>query len=156
MTTVKKIMAKNRSLVALLLVGWLLLCALMPLLMVDTDLDVGMGREEASLIHSHHAISNRAISNDGMASHSVANNADLMTMGNTAGVDQHCCDVLDGDVLVTPNQLADLFTDLLLLAAVCSFFLLWGRAIKRTNTYFYFFIPPFGPPLHQRLCVWLD
>ncbi len=151
MTIVKKIMAKNSSLIALLLVGWLLLCALMPLLMVDLDVGMGMGREETSLIHSHHAISN-----DGISNHSATNNADLMTMGNSSGIDQHCCDVLDGDVLVTPNQFADLFADVLLLAAVCSFFLLWGRAIKRTNTYFYFFIPPSGPPLHQRLCVWLD
>ena len=153
MTTVKKIMAKNRSLVAFLLVGWLLLCALMPLLMVDMDMGAGMGLgvEEASLIHSHHAVSN-----DGMVSHDAANSAGLMTMGSTSGVDQHCCDVLDGDVLVTPNPFIDLFTDLLLFAAVCSFFLLWGRAVKRTSTHFYFFIPPPGPPLHQRLCVWLD
>ena len=142
MLVVKRIIAKNRSLVASLLVGWLLLCALMPLMMVDmgTDMNMGMDMAQTSPTHSHHGMSSEVLSET----------------VHTTSVDQHCCDVFEGSVSATPTQPAGVFFDLSFIAVVCSFFLLWGSAIGRINPNFYVFIPPLGPPLHQRLCVWLD
>ncbi len=138
MATVKRIIARNRSVVASLLVGWLLLCGMMPLMAVDMSMDMVMDDTAVSMSH-HHGASSLGIDEAG-----------------SEGVNQHCCDALDDSVLVAQNQFTNLFLDLSLIAAVCSFFFFWGMATGRINTYYYSFIPPPGPPLHQRLCVWLD
>ncbi|MEH6466917.1 MAG: hypothetical protein V7722_04740 [Porticoccus sp.] len=144
----KRIIAKNRAVVASLLVGWLLLCGMMPLMAVDMDMEMAMnmGMEDMSIAHSHIAHSH----------HGAPDTDGLTEESNTTGIDQHCCDVLDDSVLVIHNQFIDLLFDLSLIAAVCSFFFLWGMATGRINTYYYSFIPPPGPPIHKRLCVWLD
>ncbi|MEH6616839.1 MAG: hypothetical protein V7699_03280 [Porticoccus sp.] len=140
----KRIIAKNRSVVASLLVGWLLLCGMMPLMAVDMDMNMGM--KDMSAAHSHHSLNN----------HSASDAVGLTEESKTTGVDQHCCDVLDDSVMVVHHPFIDFLFDLSFIAAVCSFFFLWGMATGRINTYYYSFIPPPGPPIHQRLCVWLD
>jgi hypothetical protein len=137
---VKRIIAKNRSVVASLLVGWLLLCGMMLLMAVDMSMDMNMGMDDTAVSMSHHY---------GASSLGVDE-------AGSVGINQHCCDVIDDSVLVAQHQFTDLFFDLSLIVVVCSFFFLWGMATGRTNIYYYFFIPPSGPPLHQRLCVWLD
>lgn len=140
MAIVKRIIVKNRSVVASLLVGWLLLCGMMPLMAVDMSMDMNMVMDDTAVSMSHH---------HGASSLGVDE-------AGSVGINQHCCDVLGDNVLVVQNQFTDLFFDLSLIVAACSFFFLWGMATGRINTYYYSFIPPPGPPLHQRLCVWLD
>lgn len=140
MVIVKRLIAKNRSVVASVLVGWLLLCGVMPLMAVDMRMDMNMGMDDTAVSMSHH---------HGASSLGVDETG-------SEGINQHCCDALDDSVLVVQNQFTDLFFDLSLILAVSSFFFLWGMATERTNIYYYSFIPSSGPPLHQRLCVWLD
>lgn len=146
MTIVKIIIAKNRSVVASLLAGWLLLCGMMPLMAVDMGMEMNMGMDDISIAHSHHSLNN----------HGTPDIGDLAEESKTTGVDQHCCDVLDDSVLVVHHPFIDFLFDLSFIVAVCSFFFLWGMATGRINTYYYSFISPPGPPIHQRLCVWLD
>jgi len=136
---VKRFIAKNCSLVASLLVCWLLLCGTMPLIAIDMSMDLNMG--DMAVSHGHHH--NASVS-------------EILGEQKSVGAVKHCCDALDDSVLITQNQLIDLFFDLSLIAVVCSFFFLWGMVTGRINTYYPFFIPSSGPPLHQRICVWLD
>jgi hypothetical protein len=138
---VKRLIAQNRSVVASLLVGWLLFCGMMPLMSVGMNADMGMdgmGLEEMPASHGHHQ--------------EVSNLGGLMADPVSDGSNHHCCDTLDDSALVAQNSFVDFF----FVVVICSFFFLWAIATGRINTYYYSFIPPPGVPLHQRLCVWLD
>ena len=143
MTLVKRLIAHHRSVIASLLVGWLLLCGMMPLMAMDMSMDMSMNDMAAS--HgSHHG-----------TSHSTSA-LDTFDEPKSSGADQHCCDALADNVIVVKNQFVDLFFGLSLIVSICSFFFLWTIATGKISPYYYSFIPPSGPPLHQRLCVWLD
>ncbi len=128
MIAVEKIALKYRTSVALLLVGWLLLCGLMPLLhspSVDPMVDP----------HANHHM---------MAGHHVeaADTADA----------PHCCDVLQGHQLPVHYPFMDLLT-----FAIIGFLLFSLVAVLPSPPKVYYApVPPTGPPLHQRNCVWLD
>jgi len=139
-STVKRIIAKNRSVVASLLVGWLLLCGMMPLMAVDMSMDMAMSDDMVGS-HSHHQ------SSPGLSM--------MADESNTAG-EQHCCDVLSDSALLVQHQFIDLSFSLSLVVAVCSLLFLWIMTTGRSNAYYYAFLPPPGPPLRQRFCVWLD
>ncbi len=128
MIPVKKIASKYRKAVALLLMGWLLLCGLMPLLHsqpVDPMVD-----QHAS----HHM----------MAGHhgEVVDTADA----------SHCCDVLQGHQLPVHYP----FMDLLAFAIIGFLLFSLATALPPPPKVYYAPVPPTGPPLHQRNCVWLD
>lgn len=139
--TVKRFFTQNRSVIALLLVGWMLLCGMMPLMSVGMNAGTGMegmSMEEIPASHGQHQ--------------EVSTLGGQMTDPVSGGMNHHCCDALDDSVLVVQSSFVDLF----FVAIICSFFFLWTIATGRINTYYYSFIPPPGVPLHQRLCVWLD
>ena len=136
MVIVKRLLTQNRSVVALLLVGWLLFCGMMPLMSGGMNADMGM--EEMPASHDHHQ--------------EVTNLGGLMADPISDGSNHHCCDALDSSALVVQNSFVDLF----FVVVIYSFFFLWTITACRINTYYYSFIPPPGVPLHQRLCVWLD
>lgn len=143
MVVVKRLFAKNRSVIASLLVGWLLLCGMMPLMAVDISMEMSMNDMVAS--HGNH--------------HSTSHGTSALEMlgePKSGGADQHCCDVIADSALVVQNQFVDLLFGLSLITAICSFFFLWSMATGRISSYYYSFIPPPGPPRHQRFCVWLD
>jgi hypothetical protein len=121
-----------------LLVGWLLLCGMMPLMAVETPMDTTMG----DMVEIQHL--------NGDPSPAMCD------MSKPSNVDQHCCDIMMDSASMVQHQFVDLLAALWLVAAVCSFFFLWTKTTGKTNTHYYSFIPISGPPLHQRLCVWLD
>ena len=146
MATVKRLIAKNRSVVASLLVGWLLLCGMMPLLALDMSMDMTMPMEMTmggDMVGSH-------------SYHQSMSGLGMMTDESNTADEQHCCDVLSDSVLLVQHQFIDLSFSLSLVVAVCSLLFLWTMTTGRNNTYYCSFIPPPGPPIHQRLCVWLD
>lgn len=80
----------------------------------------------------------------------------MCDMSKPSNADQHCCDIMMDSASMVQHQFVDLLAALWLVAAVCSFLFLWVKTTGKTNIYYYSFIPISGPPLHQRLCVWLD
>jgi hypothetical protein len=138
-TIVKRLITHNRSAIASLLVGWLLLCGMMPLMAMDMPMDMSINDMAAS--HgSHHSTSALEVFDEPQSS----------------SANQHCCDALADSVLVVQNQFVDFLFGLSLIISICSFFFLWTITTGKISSYYYSFIPPSGPPLHQRLCVWLD
>lgn len=147
MAIVKKVMFNNRSVVASLLAGWLLLCGMMPLLMVDMSNGMNMGLDDSVASHSQHHHSYHHHSNQ-----PGALSLEVTEEKTAGGADQHCCDVLEDGVLSAQSHIM-LFS---LVAVVCSFVFFWVFATRRINTYYYS-SPPFPEvPLRKRLCVWLD
>lgn len=151
MTIVKRLIANYRSVIASLLVAWLLLCGMMPLMAVDMSMDMDMSDMVVS--HGdHHGTSHSS-------SHSTSYSTSALEVSDepkSGGADSHCCDAMADSVLLVQNQFVDLLLGLSVIAAICSFFFLWAMASERINRYYYSFIPPPGPPLRQRFCVWLD
>ncbi|WP_461481430.1 hypothetical protein [Porticoccus sp.] len=124
----KKTAAKYRTVVAALLMGWILLCGLMPLL-PDKGPDAGMDHAAHQMMASHQG--------DGAT--------------DAAGA-SHCCDALQGHQL--PVQYP--FMDLLAFAIVGCLLFLLAAVLPSPPRLYYAPVPPTGPPLHQRYCVWLD
>ncbi|MDX2463051.1 MAG: hypothetical protein QNK31_00940 [Porticoccus sp.] len=135
----KRLIAHNRSVIASLLVGWLLLCGMMPLMAMDMSMDMSMN----DMVASH-------------GSHHSTSAFDMFGEPQSSTADQHCCDALADSVLVVQHQFVDFLFGLSLIVSICSFFFLWAITTGKISPYYYSFIPPSGPPLHQRICVWLD
>lgn len=139
MSSVKKIARQYRIPITALLVGWLLLCGLMPALS-------GHGTKHGG----DHAI-HSSMSGGAMAGHH-GQSADHHGESTSSVGSPHCCDVMQGQHL--PVQ--SLITDLLAIAAIgCLLFLLAVMPPLPPRLSFAP-IPPTGPPLHRKHCVWLD
>ncbi len=137
MVVVKRLNVHGRSVIASLLVGWLLLCGMMPLMAMDISMDMN------DMTTSH-------------VSHHSASALEVFDEPKSSSADQHCCDALADSALVVQNQFIDLLFSFLLVVSISSFFFLWTIIAGKISSYYYSFIHPSGPPLHQRLCVWLD
>lgn len=124
----KSISAKYRYRIAALLIGWMLLCGLMPLMSA-------MGADTAGAHHAHHQMS--------------GHQSDLATDDEGSG---HCCDVLQGYQLPVHYP----FMDLLPIAILGSLLWLLAAFFPPQPVLSYSPIPPTGPPLRKRHCVWLD
>lgn len=135
----KKLIGKYRSVIALLLLGWLLLCGAMPLL-AGNMLLMEANDGESSVSHSHHHLS-------------VLGGA--LDKPQPEMSDQHCCDAMADGMFAMQPQFIDLLLAISLVFMACCFIVFW-IVPRKCHAYCNLFALLSGPPLHQRLCVWLD
>lgn len=125
----KRIAMKYRHSLSTLLVGWMVLCGLMPAMSVQAG-DSGMAHA------AHHQMD--------MAGHHGHHD------GGT--VDAHCCEALQADQLPVSYPFMDLFSFVI----VGCLLLLLAAILPVPAGPAYIPAPHSGPPIHKRHCVWLD
>lgn len=129
----KRIAIKYRNAVAALLLGWVLLCGLMPVLSLQAG-DGGMTHA------AHHQMDMQMDMSGHHGDHA------------SGASDSHCCDALQGEQLPVSYPFMDLFSFVL----VGSLLMLLAAVFPAPPRPVYVPVPHSGPPLHKRHCVWLD